>query len=330
MTTSIGRRNFLTVLASAAVSPLSARAQQRTMPVIGFLGLTSPEAFATEVAAFHRGLGEAGYVEGQNVALEYRWAHGQFDQLPSLASELVRLQVTVIAALGTPASGFAAKAATTTIPFVFVTGGDPVQMGLVDSLNRPSGNATGVYMLTSALEPKRLELLHELVPNAAAIGALVDPNSPDTKIQLRDLPAAAGSLNLRITFLNAGSDSDIETAFSAAVEQRLRALLVTSSPFFYPRREKIVALAARYALPAVYFFHDFAVAGGLMSYGTSLSDAYRQAGVYTGRILKGEKPSDLPVQQSVKVELVINLKTAKTLGLTFPLTLLGRADEVIE
>ena len=330
MTTSIVRRNFMAVLGGAAVWPLSVRAQQRTMPVIGFLALTSPEAFANEVAAFHRGLGEAGYVEGQNVAVEYRWAHAQFDQLPSLASELVRRQVTVIAALGTPASALAAKAATTTIPIAFVTGGDPVHMGLVESLNRPGGNATGVYMLTAELESKRLELLHELVPGAAVIGAIVDPNSPDTKIQLNDLPAAALALKQKIIFLKAGNDNDIEAAFAAAAEQRMGAVLLTSSPFFLPRREKIVALAARHALPAVYFFRDFAVAGGLMSYGTSLTDAYRQAGVYTGRILKGEKTSDLPVQQSVKVELVINLKTAKTLGLTFPLTLLGRADEVIE
>jgi len=327
----VRRREFITLAGGMAIAwPLAARAQQTATPLIGFLGFTSPQAFATELAAFHRGLGEAGFVEGQNVAVEYRWAQGQFDQLPALAVELVRRPLSVLAAIGTPASAFAAKAATATIPIVFVSGGDPVRMGLVGSLNRPGGNTTGVYMLTAALEPKRIELMRELVPNAAVIGAIVDPNSPDTKLQVEELPAAASALGRQIKIFNAGSDGEIDAAFAAVAEQKIGAVLVTSSPFYLPRRDKFVALAAQTGVPTVYFFRAFAEAGGLMSYGTSLTDAYRQAGVYAGRMLKGEKPADLPVQQSVKVELIINMKTAKALGLTFPLTLLGRADEVIE
>ena len=325
------RRDLITLIGGATAAwPLLARAQQRPLPVLGFLGFTSPQVFAAEGAAFYRGLAEAGYVEGQNVAVEYRWAQGQFDQLPALAAELVRRQVSVLAAIGTPASVIAAKAATTTIPIVFVSGADPVQMGLVDSLNRPGGNATGVYMLTSALEPKRLELMGEVVPNAATIGVIVDPNSPDTGGQMRELASAASALGRQIRILNASSEGEIEAAFAAVAEQRIEAVVVASSPFYLPQRQKFVTLAARHAVPTVYFFRAFAEAGGLMSYGTSLADAYRQAGLYTGRILKGEKPGDLPIQQSVKVELVINMKTAKALGLTFPLALLGRADEVIE
>ena len=324
------RREFITLVGGmAAAWPLAAQAQQSPMPLIGFLGFTSPQAFATELAAFHGGLGEAGFVEGQNVAIEYRWAQAQFDRLPALAVELARLPLSVLVA-GTPASAFAAKAATATIPIVFVSGGDPVRMGLVRSLNRPDGNTTGVYMLTSALEPKRIELMRELVPSAAVIGAIVDPNSPDTKLQMEELPAAASALGRQVKIFNAGTDSEIDAAFAAVAEQKIGAVLVTSSPFYLPRREKFVALAARTGVPTIYFLRAFAEAGGLMSYGTSLVDAYRQAGVYSGRILKGQKPADLPIQQSVKVELVINMKTAKTLGLTFPLTLLGRADEVIE
>ena len=325
------RREFMALAGGmAAAWPFAARAQQSAMPLIGVLGFSSPEAFAAELAAFHRGLGEAGFVEGQNVAVDYRWAQGQFDRLPVLAIELAGRPLSVLAALGTPASATAAKAATATIPIVFVSGGDPVQMGLVGSLNRPGGNATGVYMLTAALEPKRIELIRELVPNAAVIGAIVDPNSPDTKLQMEELPAAASALGRQVKIFNAGSDSEIDAAFAAVAEQKIGAVLVTSSPFYLPRREKFVALAARASVPTVYYLRAFAEAGGLMSYGTSLTDAYRLAGVYAGRILKGEKPADLPIQQSVKVELVINMKTAKTLGLTFPLTLLGRADEVIE
>jgi len=325
------RREFITWLGGATVGlPLAAHAQQSTQPVIGFLGLTTPQAFATLMAAFHRGLSETGYVEGQNVAVEYRWAHGEFDQFPGLASDLVRRQVSVLVAAGTPASALAAKAATTTIPIVFITGSDPITMGLAESLNRPDGNATGIYMLTSSLEPKRLELIHELVPGAALAGAIVDPTSPETVRQVNDLSAAASGINQQIKILNASTEGEIDTVFAARAEQRVSAAVLTSSPLYLPQRQKIIALAARYAIPIAYFLRDFTADGGLLSYGTSLTDAYRQVGVYTGRILKGEKPSDLPIQQSVKVELVINLKTAKTLGLTFPLTLLGRADEVIE
>jgi putative tryptophan/tyrosine transport system substrate-binding protein len=324
------RRKFITLLGGAATWPLAARAQLAAMPVIGYLGLTSPEAFAALTAAFRHGLGETGFVEGQNVEIKYRWAHGQFDQLPALAADLVAQQVSVIAALGTPASATAAKAATSTIPIIFVTGGDPVDLGLVKSLNRPAGNASGVYMLTVALEPKRLELIHELVPDAAVIGIIADPNSPDTVEQMKSLSTAASSLGRRLKTMNVSGENDIEPAFAAMAEQRVAAAVVTSSPAYLPQRQKFVALAARYAIPTAYFVRDFADAGGLISYGTSFPDAYRRAGVYTGRILKGDMPADLPVEQSVKVELVVNLKTAKTLGITIPLTLLGRADEVIE
>jgi putative tryptophan/tyrosine transport system substrate-binding protein len=330
----IGRRQFISALGGAApVAALlrtSTTLAQQSVPVIGFLGLTSPQEFAVLMAAFQRGLNETGVVEGQNVAVEYRWAYGQFGQLPSLASDLVQRQVSVLVAAGTPASALAAKTATTTIPIVFITGSDPIGMGLVQSLNRPAGNATGIYMLTSSLEPKRLELMHELVPNAEVAGVIVDPNSPETARQVKDLSAAAGELNQRISILNAGSEVELESVFAVMAEQHVKAAVLTSSPLYLPQRQKIIALAARYAIPIAYFLRDFAVDGGLLSYGTSLTDAYRQVGLYTGAILKGDKPSDLPVQQSVKVELVINLRTAKTLGLTFPLPLLGRADEVIE
>ena len=325
------RRDFVTLLSGTVVFlPLTSRAQQPAMPVIGFLGLTSPEAFAPLTAAFRHGLSETGFVEGQNVAIVYRWAHGQFDQLPALASDLVRQQVSVLAAVGTPASALAAKAATTVIPIVFVTGGDPVGMGLVDSLNRPAGNATGVYMLTVALEPKRLELINELVPNAAVVGVVVDPNSPDTSLQIKELSAAVSTLGKQIKTFNVSNEGEISAAFAAMGEQRIAAAMVTSSPLYLPLQQQFTNLAARYSIPTVYYLRGFAEAGGLMSYGTSFGDAYRQEGIYAGRILKGEKLSDLPVQQSVKVELVINLKTAKSLGISVPLPLLGRADEVIE
>jgi putative ABC transport system substrate-binding protein len=324
------RRDFFKVVAgSAAAWSFAAHAQQSSKRV-GFLGLTSPEAFGTQVAAFKQGLAEAGFAEGQNVAIEYRWARGQFDQLPVLAADLVRQGVDVIAALTTPASAIAAKGATSTIPIVFVTGSDPIAMGLVDSLNRPTGNASGIYILTSSLEPKRVELMREAVPNAQIIGVVVDPNSPDTIQQMKDLPAARSALGRQLKIVSAGSGSDIEGAFATMADQKVGAVVVTSSPIYFAQREKFVGVAARYAIPTIYFVRDFADAGGLMSYGTSFPDAYRQAGVYTGRILKGDKVVDLPVQQSVKVELVINLKTAKTLGLSVPLTLLGRADVIIE
>ena len=325
------RREFITLLGgTAAAWPLAVRAQQSAMPVIGFLGLTSPEAFASLTAAFQHGLRETGFTEGRNVAIVYRWAHGQFDQLPALASDLVGQRLNVLAAMGTPASALAAKAATTVIPIVFVTGGDPVGVGLVDSLNRPSGNATGVYMLTVALEPKRLEVINELVPNAAILGVVVDPNSPDTAVEIKELATAAGTLGKQIKTFNVSNEGEISAAFAAMAGQRVAAAMVTSSPIYLPQRQKFTDLAARYAIPTVYFVRDFVEAGGLMSYGTSFADAYRLAGVYAGRILKGDKPGDLPVQQSVKVELVINLKTVKTLGISVPLPLVGRADEVIE
>jgi putative ABC transport system substrate-binding protein len=324
------RRDFIALLGGAAAWPLTARGQQPPIPVIGFLAFSSPEVASREVGAFRRGLGELGYVEGQNVTIEYRWAHGEFERLPTLATDLVRSGTNVIAAVGTPASALAARAATNSIPIVFTTGADPVQLGLVASLNQPGGNLTGVYMLTSTLETKRLELLHESVPGAAVIGVIVDPNSPDTELQLREVPEAARALGQKIKILRAGSEDDLTAAFAALAEERIAAVLLASSPYYLPRRQHIVALAARHAVPAIYHFRAYAEAGGLMSYGTDLADAYRQAGVYAGRILKGEKAAELPVLQSTKVEFVINLKTAQTLGLNFPLTLLGRADEVIE
>jgi putative tryptophan/tyrosine transport system substrate-binding protein len=324
------RRDFISLVGGAAAWPLAAHAQQPTMPVIGFLGLTSPQEFAAQTRAFQRGLGETGFTEGQNVAFEYRWAHGQFDRLPALASELVRQHINVFAAMGTPASALAAKAATTIIPIVFVTGSDPVAMGLAESFNRPGGNATGIYMLTTSLEPKRLELVHELVPDASVIGAIVDPTSPEARRQVEDLSTAANELHQPTKMFNASTDVEIDSAFAAMAEQKVKAALVTSSPHYLPLRQRFITLAARYAIPTVYYFRDFADDGGLLSYGTSLNDTCRQQGVYAGRILKGEVARDLPIQQSIKVELVINLKTAKTLGLVFPLTLLGRADEVIE
>lgn len=324
------RREFLNVIRGAATWPLAAHAQQPTMPVVGFLGLTSPQEFAALTAAFKQGLGEVGFIEGQNVAIEYRWARRQFDQLPALASDLVQRRVSVIAALGTPASAIAAKHATSSIPIVFVSGGDPVAIGLVDSLNRPTGNTTGIYMLTVALEPKRLEMIHEAMPNAAIIGVIVDPKSPDTTEQLRELTKAATALERQIQIINVSSENEIDAAFAAMAERHIGAAIVTSSPVYFSLRQRFVALAARYAIPTAYYVRGFADAGGLMSYGTSFPDAYRLAGVYTGRIIKGDRPADLPIQQSVKVELVINMKTAKALGLAIPLSLLGRADEVIE
>ena len=298
------------------------------MPVIGFLHGTSPESRRAEVAAFHRGLSESSYVEGRDVAVEYRWAEGRYDRLPALAADLVDRQVSVIAAFGT-AAALVAKA-TTTIPIVFLVGGDPIALGLVVSLSRPGGSVTGVTPLNDDLAPKLLESLHELVPKAAIIGYLVNPKNATSDNLSRQVRVAERTIGQRVHILHASSEHDFEPAFATLDQIRAGGLCVQGDTFFNGRREQLVTLAAHYSIPTVYAFRDYAAAGGLMSYGTSLWDAYREVGVYAGRILKGEKPADLPVQQSVKVELVVNLKTAKALGLTFPLSLLGRADEVIE
>jgi putative tryptophan/tyrosine transport system substrate-binding protein len=324
------RRRFIALLGSAIALPLAGAAQQKPMPVIGYLSTGSPESDDFRLAAFRQGLNETGYVEGQNVAIEYRWAPGQYDRLPALAADLVRRQVTVIATVGIPAT-FAAKAATSTIPIAFVVGIDPVEFDLIASLNRPGGNITGVSILTAELAGKRLELLHELVATAAVIGLLVNPTNPAaTESETRNLQDAVRSLGLQLHILPASTPSEIDRAFGTLVELHVDALVVSADPLLTNQRAQIVALAARHAVPAIYIWREFVAAGGLMSYGTDLNGSHRQAGIYTGKILKGAKPADLPVQQVVKVELVINLKTAKTLGLTIPLTLSGRADEVIE
>src|SRR5215470_9251286 len=305
------RRQFITLLGGVAASwPLAARAQ-RPMPVIGYLSSRSPDETAHLVAAFRRGLGENGFVEGQNVTIEYRWALGQYDQLPAMALELVRHPVTVLTATGGEPSAFAAKAATSTIPIVFTTGDDPVKQGLVASYNRPGGNATGVRLLTDPAEPKRLALLRELVPQATTIGVLLNPGRPGSASQLSDVQEAVRPLNLQVHILRASTDREIDSAFETIAPQGIQALAVAGDPFFDTRREKLVALAARHAVPTIYHFREYAVAGGLMSYGPDAPDAYRLVGVYTGRVLKGVKPADLPVIETVKFQFVINFKTAK-------------------
>jgi putative ABC transport system substrate-binding protein len=325
------RRKFLGLLAGSAIAwPLAARAhQQAAMPVVGFLRPTAAAGSEPAVRAFRQGLNEAGFVEGQNVGIDYRWADGRYDRLPTLVAELVRQQVAVIFA-GGPAAARAARAATETIPIVFTTGDDPVKEGLVASFNRPGGNATGINVVAVELETKRLGLLHELVPAAGTIAALLNPKSPNFATQSKDLQAAARAIGQPIHLMNASTEGEIDAAFAALANQGVVALSVGADPFFSNRREQLVALAARYKVPAIYEWREFAAAGGLMSYGANLNDAHRLAGVYTGRILGGQKPADLPVEQSTKLELIINLKTAKALGLTVPLTLLARADEVIE
>jgi ABC-type uncharacterized transport system substrate-binding protein len=328
----IGRREVLRILGGAMVAwPVVARAQQPSMPVIGFLGPASHELFAHRVRAFHQGLSETGYLEGQNVAIEYRWAEGRNDRLPGLAADLVRRRVSVIAAMGSTPAALTAKAVTTTIPIVFEVGVDPVQAGFVASLARPGGNLTGVTTLNYELAGKRLELLHQLVPMATVIGVLINPTNPIIADTLsRELPLAARTLGLKLHVLHASDERDFDTVFATLVQLRADGLVISSDFLFTGQSEQLAALTVRHALPTIYEYREFAAAGGLMSYGGSPTEPSRLAGVYTGRILKGEKPADLPVQQATKVELILNLKTAQALGLTVPLPLLGRADEVIE
>jgi putative tryptophan/tyrosine transport system substrate-binding protein len=326
----MNRRDFITLLGGAAVAwPLAARAQQPAMPVIGYLNFGSPESDASRLTGLRRGLNETGYVEGRNFVIEYRWAGNQADRLPALAADLVQLRVTVIVATGLVPT-LAAKAATTSIPIVFSVAADPVQLGLVASLNRPGGNLTGFNSFIGELGAKGLALLHELVPSIATIGFLENPNNPVSELTRRDVLAAAPVVGSKVQILKASTDREIDAAFMSLIQARTGALLVGNDVFFNSRIEQLVALAARHATPTMYSWREFVVAGGLISYGTSLIENYRQVGVYTGRILKGDKPADLPVQQATKLELTINLRTAKTLGLEVPDRLLALADEVIE
>jgi ABC-type uncharacterized transport system substrate-binding protein len=330
MASYIGRRKFLATLGGAAAWPLAAGAQQPTMPVIGFLNSASPDGYASNVAAFHQGLKEAGYIDGQNATIEYRWAENHYDRLPALAADLVQQKVTVIAATTTPAA-LAAKAATSTVPIVFTTGGDPIKLGLVASLGRPGGNVTGSTQLSVEVGPKRLELARELFPGATTFALLVNPANPLAATVSKDLEAVADTLGMRLHVLHASTEADFEAAFATAAQLRAAALVIsTPEPWFGSHAAQLGALALRHSVPAIYFQREFAAAGGLMSYGGSVTETYRLAGLYAGRILKGEKPADLPVVQSAKVELILNLKTARALGITVPLPLSGRADEVIE
>lgn len=325
------RREFIGLIGGLAVIPLAARAQQGAMPVVGFLGTSSPELFAQPLRAFREGLRETGYIEGRNVAIEFRWANGQNDRLPELAADLVRRQVSVIAAPGSTPAALAAKAATTTIPVVFQVGVDPVVAGLVTSLARPDGNVTGVTNINTELVSKRLELLREVVPKATVIALLVNPTSREiTESVSKDLQLTVWSLGLQLHILEASTDRDFDTVFATLARLRAGALVIAPDAFFISRNEQLGALTARHGVPAITQFREFAVAGGLMSYGGSFTEPTRQVGIYTGRILKGEKPQNLPVQQTTKVELVINLRTAKALGVTVPQSVQNRADEVIE
>ena len=325
------RREFITLIGGAVTAwPLAARAQQTAMPVIGFISSRGPGDSADVLAAFHQGLNEAGYIEGRNVAIEYRWADGQYDRLPALAADLVRRQVKVIVSAGGDPTARAAKAATTTTPIVFVTGGDPVKVGLVTSLNRPEGNITGVHIFLASLGPKLLGLLHDLVPKAGLVAVLINPNFAAGEAELQEVQKAAHSLGLQVHALRAGTEHDLDSAFAILVREGAHAVLVGADPFFNSRRGQIVALAARFAVPAIYAQRGYTAVGGLMSYGPSLTDGYRQTGDYTAKILKGAKPADLPVVQSTRFELTINVKAAKALGLDIPDKLLAIADEVIE
>jgi putative ABC transport system substrate-binding protein len=326
------RREFITLLGGAAAAwPLAAVAQQPTMPVIGFVNVASPQGYARQLSAFLKGLSETGYVDGQNVTIEYRWAEGQNDRLPSFVADFVRRKVNVIAATSTPAA-IAAKASATTIPIVFETGADPIRLGLVPSLNRPGGNVTGATQANvEEVTPKRLQLLHELIPAVSVVALLVNPANPTlAETNTKEVQAAARTLGLELHVMNASTERDFDGVFAKLIQLRAGGLVIGGDAFFTSRPEQLAALTVRHAVPTIYQYREFAVAGGLLSYGADITESYRLAGNYIGRVLKGDKPADLPVQQVTKVELIINLKTAKALGLNVPNTLIGRADEVIE